>query len=367
MPPADRREYLKYTGSAALAPLVAARKSAGNRGPESEKPEKDKRDDSSKERSPAPTNLQVEYAENPLGVEVEQPRLSWQFNSSRRGVEQSAYRILVASKERNLKRGGGDKWDTGKIASDQTTHIEYDGEPLESGERVYWQVQVWDKEGRPSSWSEPAHWEMGLLDESDWQGELIAAQQQSKWYPDGSDHEDFERQWVDYTVDLNVTLDEGPFGAVVRARDSFNCYLGQIDPTGSTPVFRLRVRERGQWRQLTEKPIGHLLAPESDVETHSLRIAVSGDVIETEVDGNPVDRTTDDTHGRGRFGFHVPEDAEALVHTLEVTNPDGSVLYADDFSTPEQTETSFRPGLLGLGRSSSRSWSTATKNSPTTS
>lgn len=79
MPPADRREYLKYTGSATLAPLVAARKSAGNRGPESEKPEKDKRDDSSKERPPAPTNLQVEYAENPLGVEVEQPRLSWQF------------------------------------------------------------------------------------------------------------------------------------------------------------------------------------------------------------------------------------------------------------------------------------------------
>ena len=45
-----------------------------------------------------PTGLRCEYLENPLGIDVRQPRFSWVLEHSHRGGElQSAYQILVAA------------------------------------------------------------------------------------------------------------------------------------------------------------------------------------------------------------------------------------------------------------------------------
>jgi len=43
------------------------------------------------------TNLRCELLNNPQGIDVVHPRLSWMQNDGRRGAAQSAYRILVAS------------------------------------------------------------------------------------------------------------------------------------------------------------------------------------------------------------------------------------------------------------------------------
>lgn len=93
-----------------------------------------------------------------------------------------AYRILCASSEEILSEGKGDLWDTGKVASDESIHIVYEGKPLPSRQRVWWKVQVWDKEGEKSDWSEVSYWEMGLLEENDWQAKWIGADLQGgKW------------------------------------------------------------------------------------------------------------------------------------------------------------------------------------------
>ena len=42
-------------------------------------------------------NLRCEYKINPLGVDIENPRLSWVLESNQRGVKQIAYQIFVAS------------------------------------------------------------------------------------------------------------------------------------------------------------------------------------------------------------------------------------------------------------------------------
>jgi alpha-L-rhamnosidase len=42
-------------------------------------------------------NLSVEYRQNPLSVDVAQPRLGWNIVSDVRGERQSAYQVLVAS------------------------------------------------------------------------------------------------------------------------------------------------------------------------------------------------------------------------------------------------------------------------------
>ncbi len=63
-------------------------------------------------------------------------------------------------------------WDTGKVDSDQSVHIEYDGPALRSATRYYYRVRVWD-EDRKSEWSERAFLETGLLDPSDWSADWI--------------------------------------------------------------------------------------------------------------------------------------------------------------------------------------------------
>jgi alpha-L-rhamnosidase len=121
----------------------------------------------------APLELKCEYAVSPLGVDVPQPRFSWVLESSQRGQTQSAYQILVASSEEKLQADVGDKWDSGKVASDRSVNLDYEGSALTSGETCRWKVRVWDKDDRVSAYSVPATFEMGLLNEGDWEGEWI--------------------------------------------------------------------------------------------------------------------------------------------------------------------------------------------------
>ena len=120
-----------------------------------------------------PDFLRCEYLNNPLGIDVPEPRLSWQVTSRQRGAVQAAYQIRVAESVDALTTAGDLLWDTGKVLTDASIHQPYRGPALRSEQRCYWQVRVWDSDDLPSSWSEPAFWEMGLLNPSDWQAEWI--------------------------------------------------------------------------------------------------------------------------------------------------------------------------------------------------
>jgi len=119
------------------------------------------------------TGLRCEYLNNPQGIDVAAPRLSWKMVSSERGQVQTAYRLIVASDAELLGRDIGDLWDTGKVLSDRSNQVEYRGKPLRSRMRCYWKVRVWDKDGEVCDWSEPAFWSMGLLERRQWRAEWI--------------------------------------------------------------------------------------------------------------------------------------------------------------------------------------------------
>ena len=118
----------------------------------------------------APSGLRIEYLENPVGVDVKQPRFFWILEHAARGQVQSACQILVSS---DPAPAAGDIWDSGKLASSKSTQVVFAGKALESGKTYYWKVKYWDKDGRESPWSETARFDTGLFDRSEWKGTWI--------------------------------------------------------------------------------------------------------------------------------------------------------------------------------------------------
>ncbi|GAB4133340.1 MAG: hypothetical protein Kow0040_15490 [Thermogutta sp.] len=118
-------------------------------------------------------NPRCEYRVDPVGIDSPHPRLSWQIVSPRRGEVQTAYQILVASSASALAEDRADLWDSGKVDSDRSIQVPYQGKPLTSGRACYWKVRVWDRDGRPSAWSPVARWTVGLMSAEDWKGRWI--------------------------------------------------------------------------------------------------------------------------------------------------------------------------------------------------
>jgi len=138
--------------------------------------------------------LRCEFRVNPLAIDAAKPGLSWKLETGNRkperGIRQTAYQILVASTLENLAKDQGDLWDSGKVVSDQSVHIDYRGKPLASGGLCHWKVRVWEEklEGRNrkpekeavTAWSKPAFWRMGILKPADpaapsgWVGKWIS-------------------------------------------------------------------------------------------------------------------------------------------------------------------------------------------------
>jgi len=112
-------------------------------------------------------NLRCEMLENPLGIDVAQPRLSWQIVSSTRNTQQQAYQILVASSLEKLAANEGDLWDSGKTNSTQSIHVTYSGKRLTSRMQCFWKIKSWTTAGE-SQWSDSNSWTMGLLYYKDW-------------------------------------------------------------------------------------------------------------------------------------------------------------------------------------------------------
>jgi alpha-L-rhamnosidase len=117
--------------------------------------------------------------ENPLGYYDAETSFSWKLPVTEKVKSQSAYRIVAAS-DPGLLPDYADLWDTERVNSDQSVWVKYKGTPLTSRQKVYWQVMFWDQDGSPSDWSEVATFELGLLNNEDWQSEWIYLQPEEK-------------------------------------------------------------------------------------------------------------------------------------------------------------------------------------------
>ncbi len=99
--------------------------------------------------------LRTEYLCDPLGIDIQKPRLQWNCEG---GVKQTAYQIRCQN------------WDSGRTESNSMQAVY--PHTLASREKVQWQVRLWDENGVPGDWSEGT-FEMGLLTAEDWKANWI--------------------------------------------------------------------------------------------------------------------------------------------------------------------------------------------------
>ena len=109
---------------------------------------------------------------NPLGFYDANPTFSWKLPVDHSIVSQSAYQIVAASNP-DLLPDHADLWDSKKQETDQSVWIKYDGKALQSRQKVYWQVRYWSQDKEVSEWSKINHFELGLLNNSDWKAKWV--------------------------------------------------------------------------------------------------------------------------------------------------------------------------------------------------
>lgn len=158
-----------------------------------------------------PSSLKVEYEETPLGIDVENPRFSWQMTSSKRGQSQSAYQIIVVNTSDQEE-----VWNSGKITSDISLNIEYSGKTLQPSTKYKWSLNIWDKDEKLLS--EESWFETGLMDTS------ISAWDGAKWI--GGDDNDLVLYSdylpvfnISYTIELDKNNESTRAGFIFGAND----------------------------------------------------------------------------------------------------------------------------------------------------
>jgi alpha-L-rhamnosidase len=259
----------------------------------------------------------------PLGIDDPRPRLGWQLHSGERGARQTAYRIQVAESTAGLTAGDL-VWDSSEVGSAESVAVSYDGPPLDSGQRYYWRVRVWDEHGEESAWSAPSWWEMGLLEPAAWQG--------AEWIAPAATTE--AASWRDYRLDVAFTIVSGAAGVVFRAQNPDNFYMWQVQVEADDVLLRPHLRQDGHWEVLDEIDIADTL-PLSQAHTpHELTIEADGDSFTTWIDGEEVNELDDDTFAAGGVGFRSGDGSEdARFDDLEVHDLNGRELFSDDFET----------------------------------
>ncbi len=116
----------------------------------------------------------VEYMENPVNIDVPNPRFSWIVSSARRGAGQTAYQIFVSESRENLEKRKIYNWNSGKQPGNSTLHQVYEGKDLESNKTYYWQVRIWDEKGR-GNLSPVYSFSTALLSANEWHAKWVGA------------------------------------------------------------------------------------------------------------------------------------------------------------------------------------------------
>ncbi|MGH8296602.1 MAG: family 78 glycoside hydrolase catalytic domain, partial [Steroidobacteraceae bacterium] len=116
-----------------------------------------------------------------MGIDTRRPRFTWTLaaaDGGKRGLQQRACRVVLASSADAALAGHGEIWDSGIVETDEFRAVPGTDLDLKSHTPYWWSVRVWDGHGRPSAATRPARFLTGLMSPADWQ---------ARWISDGPD------------------------------------------------------------------------------------------------------------------------------------------------------------------------------------
>jgi alpha-L-rhamnosidase len=124
-------------------------------------------------------NMRCNLQANPIGIDEEQPQLSWELSSQQRAQVQTAYQLLVATSHDFPYNKESVVFNSGKVFSNRTSGISFE-KPLISNQYYYWKVKVWGKNGEEYPWSDAAKFSTGLIEKLDWKAKWIGLEKVGK-------------------------------------------------------------------------------------------------------------------------------------------------------------------------------------------
>lgn len=108
-----------------------------------------------------PVNLRTEYLTEPLGLDTSSPRFTWEYSGEEVGFAASRNEVRIGTSPDALQ-----------------PYVK--GMTLQPHTRYYWNVTVWDADGRPCATSETASFETAKMKAADWS---------ARWITDSKDKE----------------------------------------------------------------------------------------------------------------------------------------------------------------------------------
>ncbi len=211
-----------------------------------------------------PVNTPIEEAvarrENFQFAEIAQkkPFFGWIVDSSRPNTLQTAYRILVASSLENITSNKGDCWDSGKIESNKSVNVVYEGKLLEPNRIYFWKVKTWDNHGLESDFSAVSRFKTAT-EMVDYATARYPLQKHDEYpvavrpLPDGVTFADFGKDAFG-RLRLHLYSKTGTDTLVIRLGEALK--NGRIDPApgGTIRYSRYELALRGGWNTYVVAP-----------------------------------------------------------------------------------------------------------------
>ncbi|KAA6300348.1 MAG: hypothetical protein EZS26_003511 [Candidatus Ordinivivax streblomastigis] len=194
----------------------------------------------------AVTHLRCEYLTNPVGIDIQHPRLSWELISDDTNKKQKAYQILVSTDIASLEGNKAEAWDSKKITGNRTNQMAYSGKPLRANTLYFWKVRVWDEKGEPSDWSPVAQFFVGPLSTADWKAQWIGEKEEpvlpeetyytTAGYRSVQESQPDVKKWLTIDLGKEQTIDAVKLYPVYRREKSFPLHFS-IE-IAATPNFK---------------------------------------------------------------------------------------------------------------------------------
>lgn len=165
------------------------------------------------------TEMLCENMRDPVGVTVVRPRFTWKISSDQNATMQVAYELVVSNAKQKA-------WNTGKVPSDQSVFVSYNGQKLDPDTKYSWQVRVWDNHGNVSPWSKASTFHTAFFDSSSWR---------AKWIGIGFEEDKKNRpaQYFRNTINISKEIaqatayitSQGMYEASINGKKIGNAYL----------------------------------------------------------------------------------------------------------------------------------------------